>query len=160
MATTPRRTAWLNGGPEALGQKPAFSVNEVSSDIVYLCERQCALEDGVGGGSGGGLGERYVALLSALFKYPIYGKQLKGSFSVFITQNFENNNDHNLKNLLICLFEYTSEILALEHLVIHLKRSCFETESQVLVRNLSWLGGRLVRDKDQYNDWFVLEFEV
>jgi hypothetical protein len=115
-------------------------------------------------------GLRYVALFSAFFRYPIYGiMDQDRTFKVFVNQAFKEKNEYNLKNLLISLFEFTSEVLNVDDqdevkLLIYLKRECFEAESKLLIRNLNWLGGKLVQndidDTNKYNCWYIMEFEV
>lgn len=134
--------------------------DEVSLDMALLSESQRAVEgdevrcDGV----------KYVAFLSSLFATPVYGVlDTDDVFRVFITQRFREENEHNLKSLLISLMEFTSEVLGADlRFMLYLKRSCFEVESGLLMRNLNWLGGSLVLDDllNRYNDWFIMEFEV
>lgn len=128
---------------------------------------------------------RYVAIFNTLFKYPIYGILTdEYEFKVFINQPFRDKNDYNLKNLLMSIFEFVSDVLMKKNelnqnskdqdsdeddeleikLYIYMKRRHFETESKLLIKNLSWLGGKLILDdKDQtnkFNDWYIMEFEV
>lgn len=115
---------------------------------------------------------KYVAIFNSFFRYPIYGILTKDfEFKVIINQQFKEKNDYNLKNLLISIFEFVSDVLMSElykneeiKLFIYMKRKHFETESKLLIKNLNWLGGKLILDdKDQtnkFNDWFIMEFEV
>lgn len=116
---------------------------------------------------------RYVALFSTFFRYPIYGILTKDFvLKLHVTQGFKEKSEFNLKNLLIALFEFTSEVLQEKlklgeddiKLMIYLKRSCFENESKLLIKNLNWLGGKLLANDDddtnKYNDWYIMEFEV
>lgn len=110
-------------------------------------------------------------MFNSLFKYPIYGILTKDyEFKIFINQQFKDKNDYNLKNLLISIFEFVSEVLGNEYeeeeikLFIYMKRKHFETESKLLIKNLNWLGGKLILDDNKgtnkFNDWYIMEFEV
>lgn len=49
-------------------------------------------------------------------------------------------------------------------LLIYLKRKFFEKEYKLLIKNLNWLGGRLVSNDtvntNEFKDWYIMEFEV
>ncbi|KAH3685169.1 hypothetical protein WICPIJ_003862 [Wickerhamomyces pijperi] len=164
------------------------TIVEVSLDIITLSERQLIIENDFKedpGTRARGLNNnfknknlRYVAFYSNFFKYPIYGILYKDFvFKVFISQEFRIVNDsYNLKNLLMTVMEFTDEIIREDidadndeegkelQLVLYLKRSIFETESQLLLKNINWLGGTLVHNDEQdinkYNDWFIVKFDL
>lgn len=151
---------------------------EVSLDIITLSESQLILEDGYENSDNfQGLNNnfksknlKYVAMFNSLFKYPIYGILTKDyKFKIFINQQFKDKNDYNLKNLLISIFEFVCDVLSNEYeeeiiLFIYMKRKHFETESKLLIKNLNWLGGKLILDDNEgtnkFNDWYIMEFEV
>lgn len=150
---------------------------EVSLDIITLSESQLIIEGGYEDNLQGlnnnfkSQNLKYVAMFNSLFKYPIYGILTKDyEFKIFINQQFKDKNDYNLKNLLISIFEFVSEVLGNEYeeeeikLFIYMKRKHFETESKLLIKNLNWLGGKLILDDNKgtnkFNDWYIMEFEV
>jgi hypothetical protein len=160
---------------------------EVSLDVILLSESQLITENDEEAISQTHIQHlnnnfrtknlKYFAIFSSWFENPIYGlltKQLE--LKIFINQVFKEHNEFNMKNLLISLLELASEVvyerIASEYpdeskdlkLMIYLKKRHFESESKILIKNLSWLGGRLTLDDsdntNKYNDWYIMEFET
>lgn len=191
-ATTPLRLVQCrSGGPEVPSVKnPQLEryrngAVEVSLDVILLGESQRVSKDDLTKllSCSHGMdrlqhldskhacrGLLYVVIRSVLFSEPIYGILDKDlSFKVFIQQEFKERNDQNLKNLLMALFEFTSDVIIPNQdedvtLLIYMKRDRFESESKLLIKNLIWLGGKLVHDDsdetNKYHDWYIMEFEV
>ncbi len=152
---------------------------EVSLDIILLSESQLIIEGDYDNGNSyqflnnnfKSKNLKYVAIFNNLFKYPIYGILTKDyEFKVIINQQFQDKNGYNLKNLLISIFELVTDVLMTEFedqeikLFIYMKRNHFETESKLLIKNLNWLGGKLILDDkeetNKFSDWYIMEFEV
>ncbi|KAH3675748.1 hypothetical protein WICMUC_002540 [Wickerhamomyces mucosus] len=154
---------------------------EVSLDVILLSESQLIKENDLGEITVDELRKlnnnfkndnlKYVTFFNQLlFQYPVYGVVTKNNdFKIFIKQEFQSDNSTNLKKLLISLMEFTDDYLTNEingdvKLLIYLQKSKFEKEQQILLKNLNWLGGKLIlndlEDLNHYQDWFIMEFEI
>lgn len=182
-----RRLQHLSGGPDVLYVKNPQSLKynslvEVSLDVILLSESQLIIEnDGKRlqylNNNFNSKNLKYLVIFNNSFKNPIYCLLTKNfELKIFINQSFKSNNEFNLRNLLISLLELSSEVIYEKinneypneindlKLIIYLKKNYFESESKILIKNLSWLGGKLKlndsEDLNKYNDWYIMEFEI